>query len=730
MAIKLKNNKNNKYIVNIIISMVILIGSMGLVLTYPKIKQDGNKFVNDVFEYESSVVIENIRRSTYGLYYKIKNENSTEYISPSDLMLEKKEIITNENNTENENIEIDTTKTFNTDIENYYNYLDKSLQNLDYYAIDKETNKVIKSSNINPKNFLENSENLSKQLEEKYRFYIVLDFDNNGKMEMKKTNATNRPLIYNELNLITEGNDLNYYFKDFKFKPIKNMQYIYAIPNELAYIDEISDSINNNIYYSYQRASYLYVNIAVAFIVFMGVLIPYKESKNLIGFNKIIKIPKDIILIILFLAIVYIYSMGETSIIPNTISNNLVTFTQMQLTQDVKNILTSIINITYWSVGFLIIFIGCIVIKHILKEGILNCFKNDTFIIKVFKNINKTTKNIYKWCTSVELSKNNNKKILTILFINMIILTIMCCMWFFGIIAVVIYTVILAIIIKKNYAKVMNDYNKLLNITKQIASGNLETNTSEDVGVFNVLKDELTNIQKGFKKAVDEEVKSQKMKTELISNVSHDLKTPLTSIITYVDLLKDENLDEEKRKLYIDTLDRKSERLKVLIEDLFEVSKANSGNVNLNIIDVDVVSLMKQTLLEVDDKFDNMSLVVRKNMPSEKIMLKLDSQRTFRVFENLLVNITKYAMLGSRVYIDIVDKSDIVEISLRNMAADEINFNVDELVERFVRGDKSRNTEGSGLGLAIAKSFVELQGGEFEVSVDGDLFKVIIRFKK
>ncbi|MGL5715802.1 MAG: ATP-binding protein, partial [Paraclostridium sp.] len=142
------------------------------------------------------------------------------------------------------------------------------------------------------------------------------------------------------------------------------------------------------------------------------------------------------------------------------------------------------------------------------------------------------------------------------------------------------------------------------------------------------------------------------------------------------------------------------------------------------------VSLMKQTLLEVDDKFKAMNLIVRKNLPDEKTMLKLDSQRTFRVFENLLVNITKYAMYGSRVYIDIIDREEIVEVSLRNMAADEINFNVDELVERFVRGDKSRNTDGSGLGLAIAKSFVELQGGEFEVSVDGDLFKVVIKFKK
>lgn len=176
------------------------------------------------------------------------------------------------------------------------------------------------------------------------------------------------------------------------------------------------------------------------------------------------------------------------------------------------------------------------------------------------------------------------------------------------------------------------------------------------------------------------------MKTELISNVSHDLKTPLKSIITYVDLLKDEKLSDEKRRLYIDALDRKSERLRVLIEDLFEVSKANSGNVSLNIVDVDIVSLMKQTLLEVEDKMKASNLTLRNNFPDEKVILKLDSQRMFRVFENLLINITKYAMPNSRVYIDIIYKTNKVEISFKNMTAEEITFNVNELVERLVRG--------------------------------------------
>lgn len=273
-------------------------------------------------------------------------------------------------------------------------------------------------------------------------------------------------------------------------------------------------------------------------------------------------------------------------------------------------------------------------------------------------------------------------------------------------------------------------YKKLLKVTNEIAKGNLDVKIEDDLGVFEPFKEEVSKIQNGFKNAVDEEVKSQKMKTELISNVSHDLKTPLTSIITYIDLLKDQNINEETRKLYIDTLDRKSQRLKDLIEDLFEVSKATSGNISLNIMNVDIVSLMKQVQIELSDKIEESTLTFKNNYPDHKVMLLLDSQRTFRVFENLIVNALKYSMDNSRVYISIIEDESEVKITLKNMSYAEIDFNIDEIAERFVRGDKSRNTEGSGLGLAIAKSFVELQGGKFNIDIDGDLFKVTISFLK
>ena len=217
------------------------------------------------------------------------------------------------------------------------------------------------------------------------------------------------------------------------------------------------------------------------------------------------------------------------------------------------------------------------------------------------------------------------------------------------------------------------------------------------------------------------------MKTELVTNVSHDLKTPLTAIITYVNLLKEER-DEEKRADYIDVLERKSLRLKVLIEDLFEISKASSRNITLNYVDVDVVNLFKQVRLEHAEKFEKAGLDFRCTYPEERAIARLDSQKTYRIFENLLVNVAKYALPNTRVYVKVEKTEEEVILRIMTISATELSFNVDEITERFVRGDASRNTEGSGLGLAIAKSFTELQKGRFKIETEGDLFKAEAAF--
>ncbi len=247
-------------------------------------------------------------------------------------------------------------------------------------------------------------------------------------------------------------------------------------------------------------------------------------------------------------------------------------------------------------------------------------------------------------------------------------------------------------------------------------------------GVLKEMTVYINDIAGGFSNAIEESLQSERLKTELITNVSHDIKTPLTSIINYVDLLKKEEIPNEKVKEYIDILDKKSYRLKKLTEDLVEASKVSSGNVKLNIEKINLKELIHQSIGEFKDRLEEKNLQIEISMPEEDIKIQADNRYMYRVIENLLSNITKYALDGSRVYIDMKREKNKVEVSIKNISKDKLNISSDELMQRFVRGDKSRYTEGSGLGLSIAKSLIELQGGEFTIHIDGDLFKVVMRW--
>lgn len=238
----------------------------------------------------------------------------------------------------------------------------------------------------------------------------------------------------------------------------------------------------------------------------------------------------------------------------------------------------------------------------------------------------------------------------------------------------------------------------------------------------------INDISNGFERAIQKGIKSEKLKTELITNVSHDIKTPLTSIINYVDLLKKENIRDEKVKEYIEVLDNKSQRLKKLTEDLVEASKASSGNVKLDMRKIKLTELIKQSIGEFEDKFESKNLEIVANYPKQDVYILADNRYLYRVIENLFGNISKYALDKSRVYIDIIKEEKSVIVTIKNISKDSLNISPDELMQRFVRGDKSRTTEGSGLGLSISKSLTELQKGKFDLEVDGDLFKVRLEF--
>lgn len=249
-------------------------------------------------------------------------------------------------------------------------------------------------------------------------------------------------------------------------------------------------------------------------------------------------------------------------------------------------------------------------------------------------------------------------------------------------------------------------------------------------GEFSRLADDINSITSGLKTAVQSEVKSEKLKTELITNVSHDIKTPLTSIISYVDLLKREGLNSPNASKYLDVLDRKSNRLKILTEDLFEAAKATSGSIEPAFAKVNVNALISQILGELDEKIHESKLTFKVASSGGRVFARADGRLLSRVMENLLSNIFKYALQESRVYIDISQTEKEVSVSFKNISAYELNIPVDELMERFKRGDESRSSEGNGLGLAIAKSLMEIQEGILELSIDGDLFKAEIRLAR
>lgn len=273
---------------------------------------------------------------------------------------------------------------------------------------------------------------------------------------------------------------------------------------------------------------------------------------------------------------------------------------------------------------------------------------------------------------------------------------------------------------------------KIKQALKDICEGKKEVRIEEQElkGVLKEMAIYVNDIASGFSNAIAEKLKSERLKTELITNVSHDIKTPLTSIINYVDLLKKENIQDEKIQKYIEILDKKSQRLKKLTEDLIEASKVSSGNIKLNLEQISIKELLNQTIGEFKDKFEEKNLKIVVQKPEENVKIKADSRYVYRIVENLFGNITKYAVEDSRVYVDIAENSENYDITIKNISKEKLNITSEELMQRFVRGDKSRNTEGSGLGLSIAQSLTSIQGGELTIKIDGDLFKVNIRWPK
>lgn len=368
---------------------------------------------------------------------------------------------------------------------------------------------------------------------------------------------------------------------------------------------------------------------------------------------------------------------------------------------------------------------GIFEIKYMLTSGFCRYWKEDSLIGSICGNVKRR----FEKLSEVDLSDKTDTVLLKYVLIQMVIVGVIACFWSFGIVLSVLYSVLLFFYIRKKLKKVQKDYQVLLKEAHQLADGRFDEEITQDVGIFNALGDELKNVRIGFEKAVSEEIKSQNMKTELISNVSHDLKTPLTGIKNYAELLGQDNVSGQDKQVYLENLQHYIDRLNNLIEDLFEVSKVNSGNIELNPVELNVVALIQQARAETEDLLKQKNLTVILDAPENGIVQALDGDKTYRIFENLFTNIAKYALPGTRVYVSATAQPEYTEIVFKNISEAQMNFTPEEIVERFVRGDKSRHESGSGIGLAIVKSFTEVQNGTFSIEIDGDLFKAVVRFK-
>ena len=403
------------------------------------------------------------------------------------------------------------------------------------------------------------------------------------------------------------------------------------------------------------------------------------------------------------------------------------------LTKTAARDIVWVINFLFLAAAFTLWFTLITAYAQVYVFGLRGYVRKRCLCYRVFRytraSMRRKRARIKREFLHMDMEQNMNVPLFKALLVNYLVLAVISMFWALGVVLLIPYTVFLYGLLRKYIRLIQGQYTDMLTVVRAVAEGNLQTEMEGDWGIFSAFQEELSAIQSGFSDAVEEEVKSQRMRTELITNVSHDLKTPLTAIITYTELLQEEGVTETQRKEYLEVLKRKSLRLKTLIEDLFEVSKANSGNVAFHTEKVDICHLVRQMYLEYEDRAAEAGLIFRFRFPEQKVFLMLDGEKTSRVFDNLYTNIIKYAMPDSRVYVSVAQDAEEVRIELKNISGYELNIPAESLTERFVRGDSARSSEGSGLGLAIARSFVELQGGKMDIEIDGDLFKVTLTWK-
>ena len=552
-----------------------------------------------------------------------------------------------------------------------------------------------------------------------YGLNVTVSFDSQGNCQANGNQA------YGLCNILSLDNYIGYYdhigFQKVTLNNPTNLSVTYLIPKNVTTFTGIFGEVDSWTMYNGLTLTLCLVSLAILSVVL--VIYPMRYVSLCNPFKIVCAWSFEWNFIIWSIVLTFLYS-GLIVLVGTSINGQLL-YIVNGFGLNISNNLLMIINIGYWMLTLLCSSVVIYLLKYIIVSGPIHYIKEHTAFVCLLRWI----RNKLISFTTVDIDKTIAKKLLTIALINsgMIIF----CAFInpsVGLLVAIIYSLISLVFVYKKGIEVQDNYHQLMNAIECIITQDFDSIDEKELGIFASSKLQLMELSDNVQNAISEQVKSQKLKTELISNVSHDLKTPLTCIKNYIALLDDDKLNDEDRKHYVEQLKLYANRLKRLIEDLFEISKVDSGNIQLNYQALDIVSLLEQVMVENEDLLETKHIEIIKKLPADKIILNLDSDKTYRIFENLFTNISKYALSNSRAYISITSTNDEVLIEFSNISEQPMDFTAQEITERFVRGDKSRSQQGSGLGLAIARSFTEVQGGTFNLSIDCDLFKAGVSF--
>lgn len=598
-------------------------------------------------------------------------------------------------------------------------------------AIEAQKKKdALKEKGLDPKMYLDEGMLDQPEIKSEYKtFYLTNEYEKNefdpleievgnndflitgsvinNSIVIDKVQKSQR-LIDSDYNFIEKSfkSKINDSFRDLNSKNnIKNLKFAYYTSLD----DEVFKEIERDVF-----RDQVFVQIGVSVLIaavlsaILGLFMNMEKVDDSESLRKVFKLPIE--LVIILFVIFAVSSAGISSM--NQIYSNLYIFYFLYLIGLV------IVSLT---VNYLVILLKSIFNKntenYLLKNSLI--YRIFTGAISEFSNIDEENKNI----------KNAKIKFTLvyfgICFVLFIVFLFFASLYSSALEGIVIPMILFGIFIYYILMKNINEVARISRESSEIVKGNYKKNIAKNGGLYDGIVDNFNNIGENLDLAIEDAVKSERLKTELITNVSHDLKTPLTSIINYSDLLSKDDNTEDEVKEYSKIINEKSNKLKVLIEDLFEVSKATSNNIELDRQELDFNSLVQQSIGEWEDKIKENNIEIISNLPEEKVMLKIDGQKFSRVLDNLFSNISKYALENSRVYVDLLEE-DGVKLTIKNISKYPLNISAEELMERFTRGEKSRTTSGSGLGLSIASSFVRAHGASFDIDIDGDLFKVTI----